>query len=79
MRALYHGVRWSLRLLFGGFTAALFVLTKASGGWRLIIVLSTLISSVVVSEFRTPRLPEVGPTAAASCSQIPSVIVPASS
>ena len=64
---------------FRGFTATLFVLTKASEGWRPIIVLSTLISSVVVSEFRTPRLPEVGPPEAASCSQIPSAIVLASS
>ena len=63
---------------FQGFTATLFVLTKASEGWRLIIVLSTLISFVVVSEFRTPRLPEVVPPEAA-CSQISSAIVLASS
>ena len=70
---------WSLRLLLGGFTAALFVVMKASDGWRPIIVLSALISFVVVSEFRTPRLPEVGPPEAVSCSKIPSAIVLASS
>ena len=55
------------------------MVTKASGGWGPIIVLSALISSVVVPEFRTPRLPEVGPPEAVSCSQIPSAIVLASS
>ena len=55
------------------------MVVKASGGWRSIIDLSTLLSSVVVSEFRTPGLPDVGPPAAASCSQIPSAIVLASS
>ena len=76
---LCHRVWWTLRLLSGGFTAALFLVMKASGGWRTIIVLSALISSVVVPEFRTPRLLEVGPPAAASCSQIPYAIVLASS
>ena len=35
-----------------GFYSCFFVVTKVSGGWRLIIDLSTLISSVVVSELR---------------------------
>ena len=35
-----------------GFYSCLFVVTKESGGWKPIIGLSTLISSVVVSEFR---------------------------
>ena len=79
IRALRHRVRWSLRLLIGEFTAALFVVTKASDGWWLIIVLFALISSMVVSEFRTPRLPEVGSPEASSCLQFPSAIVLASS
>ena len=76
---LRHRVWWTLRLWIGGFTAALFLVTKASGGWRPIIVLSALVPSVVVPEFRTPRLLEVGSPEAASCSQIPSEIVLASS
>ena len=79
IRSLRHRVQRSLCLLIGGFTAALFVVTKVSDGWGPIIVLSTLISSVVVSEFRTPRLPEMGPPEAASCSQNPSAIVLAAS
>ena len=53
---LRHRVWWTLCLLIGGFTAALFLVTKASGGWRPIIVLSALISSVVVPGFQSPRL-----------------------
>ena len=79
IRALHYRVRWSLRLLIGEFTAALFVVMKASDGWWPISVLFALISSVVVSEFRTPRLPEVGPPEASSCLQFPSAIVLASS
>ena len=48
------------------FKAALFLVTMVSGRWRPIIVVFALISSVVVPEFWTPRLLEVGPPEAAS-------------
>ena len=76
---LCHRVWWTVRLLIGGFAAASFLVTKASDGWRPIIVLSALISSAVVPEFRTPVLLEMGPLEAASCSKIPSAIVVSSS
>ena len=44
-------VRWSLRLLLRGSTATCLV-TKASGGWRPIISLSTLNLSVVKTRFQ---------------------------